>query len=184
MDLQKFEAGNNAPMIISLLQPEVHTLCQLPATCGPLRQEHGPLQAVWRANPQERVRGPHGGLSNDQGGVCLWEDDWEMQVRNSQGQIKNTLYCSIISLYSSRLKSAPKGPLCASGALLMLRWEIWRSTRIIVEAELRNVKSVGSSLCSRTLKLICRQTVLLNHLGRESPQLLVLLQAILRTLLP
>ena len=66
----------------------------------------------------------------------------------------------------------------------MLRWEIWRNMRIIVEAELRNVKSVGSSLCSRTLKLISRQTVLQNHLGRESPQLLVLLQAILRTLLP
>jgi len=45
------------------------------------------------------------------------------------------------------------------------------------------VRSVESSSCSRTLRLIFKQTVVLNLLGRESLQWLVLLLAILHTLL-
>ena len=82
-----------------------------------------------------------------------------------------------------RLMSVPKEALCASGAPHMWRWEIWRNTRIIVEVGRRNVRSVESSSCSRTLRLIFKQTVVLNLLGRESLQWLVLLLAILHTLL-
>ena len=163
MDLQEFKAGNNAPMIISVLQPEVHTLCQLPATCGPLRQEHGPLQAVWRANPQERVRGPHGGVPNGQGGVCLWEDDWEMQVRNSQGQIKThfTVQLYLFSLPGWRVPkkdhsvqvvrySCWDGKFGGTWGLLWKQnWEMWKVWGVHYAQELWN--SSPDKLCSKTI---------------------------------